>query len=536
MSRNFDFSQAANHGITVLPDLTVMPNPSDLLVVKTITAGVVDLGFASAAAASGAAATIADTPPAGAAVSSLWWDSTGTGLYIRYNDGNSTQWVSVENQAAIGTVKIADNPPTAADNSLWWDSGGTGLYVRYNDGNSTQWVAAQNPYTLTDAPNDGHLYARQSAHWVDIGAGAYLPLTGGTVTGKLQVASHITSTTAGDNTHFVNMTAVGSGTNGPAGAQFGQKISAYKDNWLTTTTVGEIDGLQIIARQGGPGSDCGAIVADVQNTGTGFLAGHEYSVASINSNTSAVTQWIDSQEAALNGPGGAYYGHVYTALAGALTTGILIQTQNAGSSWGNFLQCIQGGAVKFTVDGNGAITAAGGMTIDGDVTLAGPAGTTLYVVSDTTIGTTLYVGGTATFAGPGTGLQVSNNATVGGAFAVTGNATISGDVTLAGPAGTALYVENDTTIGTTLYVGGTGTFAGPGTGLQVSNNLNANSIGVSTTLFVAGGSTLAGNVGFHGTAPVAKPTVTGAKGSNAALASLIAALAAYGLVTDSTSA
>jgi hypothetical protein len=45
-----------------------------------------------------------------------------------------------------------------------------------------------------------------------------------------------------------------------------------------------------------------------------------------------------------------------------------------------------------------------------------------------------------------------------------------------------------------------------------------------------------GTVGFNGAAPAAKPTVTGAKGSNAALASLLTALAAYGLVTDSTSA
>lgn len=42
--------------------------------------------------------------------------------------------------------------------------------------------------------------------------------------------------------------------------------------------------------------------------------------------------------------------------------------------------------------------------------------------------------------------------------------------------------------------------------------------------------------GFNGHAITTKPTITGAKGGNAALASLITALAAYGLVTDSTSA
>lgn len=43
-------------------------------------------------------------------------------------------------------------------------------------------------------------------------------------------------------------------------------------------------------------------------------------------------------------------------------------------------------------------------------------------------------------------------------------------------------------------------------------------------------------LGFYGTAPVAKPTVTGAKGSNAALASLLTALASMGLLTDSSTA
>lgn len=41
-------------------------------------------------------------------------------------------------------------------------------------------------------------------------------------------------------------------------------------------------------------------------------------------------------------------------------------------------------------------------------------------------------------------------------------------------------------------------------------------------------------IGFFGAAPLSKPTVTGSKGGNAALASLLTALAAYGLITDSS--
>lgn len=43
-------------------------------------------------------------------------------------------------------------------------------------------------------------------------------------------------------------------------------------------------------------------------------------------------------------------------------------------------------------------------------------------------------------------------------------------------------------------------------------------------------------IGFYGTAPVTKPTVTGSRGGNAALASLLTALAGQGLLTDSSTA
>lgn len=44
------------------------------------------------------------------------------------------------------------------------------------------------------------------------------------------------------------------------------------------------------------------------------------------------------------------------------------------------------------------------------------------------------------------------------------------------------------------------------------------------------------SVGFNGSPPIAKPTVSGSRGGNAALASLLSVLANYGLITDSTTA
>lgn len=46
-------------------------------------------------------ATISDTPPASPTQGQLWWESDSGGLWISYNDGNSTQWVSA---TASGTA------------------------------------------------------------------------------------------------------------------------------------------------------------------------------------------------------------------------------------------------------------------------------------------------------------------------------------------------------------------------------------------------------------------------------------------------
>jgi hypothetical protein len=59
----------------------------------------------------------------------------------------------------------------------------------------------------------------------------------------------------------------------------------------------------------------------------------------------------------------------------------------------------------------------------------------------------------------------------------------------------------------------------------------------STGLIVGGNAQLlGGGLGFYGSTPAAKATITGSKASNAALASLLNALNVMGLVTDSTSA
>ena len=58
----------------------------------------------------------------------------------------------------------------------------------------------------------------------------------------------------------------------------------------------------------------------------------------------------------------------------------------------------------------------------------------------------------------------------------------------------------------------------------------------ATNVFEVGGSAGANSIGFYGTTPVTKPTVSGSRSGNAALASLLTALSGQGLLTDSTTA
>jgi hypothetical protein len=77
-----------------------------------------------------------------------------------------------------------------------------------------------------------------------------------------------------------------------------------------------------------------------------------------------------------------------------------------------------------------------------------------------------------------------------------------------------------------------------GPGLVVAGALyTPQTLVVGGTASFTGAAGFAAGLGAYGhTAPAARPAVTGAKGGNVALASLMAALVAYGLVTDSTSA
>jgi hypothetical protein len=94
-----------------------------------------------------AGTTISATAPGSPEAGELWWDSDNGNLYIYYDDGTSSQWVS----ASDGQVTISDTAPTGYNGQLWWKSDEGKLYVYYDDGDSSAWVAAGGPQVTVQA-------------------------------------------------------------------------------------------------------------------------------------------------------------------------------------------------------------------------------------------------------------------------------------------------------------------------------------------------------------------------------------------------
>ena len=104
----------------------------------------------SAGASTPARVTTSDSAPSSPTAGDLWYDTADGGLFVYYADGTSNQWVEIVGQAgadgAPGSVTISDAAPSNPTvGQLWWNSSTNKLYIRYQDADSTQWVQATTP-------------------------------------------------------------------------------------------------------------------------------------------------------------------------------------------------------------------------------------------------------------------------------------------------------------------------------------------------------------------------------------------------------
>ena len=163
----------------------------------------------------------------------------------------------------------------------------------------------------------------------------------------------------------------GSGANGAANSDMGVNISVIKQNYLTSTMQGEIDGLNVVVRQGGPAgngsttnSDAAGLLIDVgMLSGSGFVAAYEGSTSIFNS-SGVTTNQIQTQIGVLDSTTATHVGFAAIAGNGVIDDGIRLLSSGTGS-FTNFMTFYNtGGTNVFRVNGNGnlTLTANGGVT------------------------------------------------------------------------------------------------------------------------------------------------------------------------------
>ncbi|MEY9428144.1 hypothetical protein ABH975_003459 [Bradyrhizobium ottawaense] len=86
VTKQYSDSKLAKAGGTMTGDLTLAGNPTTPAMAATKS-------YVDAQVAAKAAVFISDTPPVGVPDNSLWWESDTGLMFVRYNDGDSTQWV-----------------------------------------------------------------------------------------------------------------------------------------------------------------------------------------------------------------------------------------------------------------------------------------------------------------------------------------------------------------------------------------------------------------------------------------------------------
>jgi hypothetical protein len=126
----------------------------------------------------GVAVLVSDTPPVGAGDNSLWFQSSTGLIYIRYNDGNSTQWVIAPpsvSAAAIGAVAF-DTTQTLNAEQQWRARSNI---AALGDSNGVRYDAVQ---ALTESQRT---QARQNVYAAQLDAAAY---NGIQVNGSFEVA------------------------------------------------------------------------------------------------------------------------------------------------------------------------------------------------------------------------------------------------------------------------------------------------------------------------------------------------------------
>lgn len=192
---------------------------------------------------------------------------------------------------------------------------------------------------------------------------------------------------------------------------------------------------------------------------------------------------------------------------------------------------------------SGLLTASAGIASTTLTTSGLLTANSLVVTTTTTQSGAVVMGSTLNVSGAAT----ASSLTVTGAFQV-GGSSIMGALAMAGlSASTATFsgvvtMQTSAVVTGAFQVGGTSTLGNLNmAALSATSATVSGAVVLQSTVAITSGLTIGGaidhdgtSIGFFGSAPSGKETVTGSRGGNVALANLLSALANYGLIVNST--
>jgi|SRR5215472_779231 len=307
---------------------------------ETLTAAALNAAFAQSTGA-----YVGTGAPGAPAIGTVWYNS-GTGL-VSIWDGSA--WQPTGPATSVGTTA----PASPIVGALWFDTTGGLLYMWYDDGNSKQWINVNN----YNAPSPA--------------TGAYLPLTGGTLTGALagttasfsgNLAGQVTSTgsstarlladrwhdvvnvkdygaplngTTFDDTAFQNARAA-VGTDGSVYVPYGnQRVSAAPTTGPTTQVLWRYDGTHIGTGTATPATGLGTDVVENFFQGNKFF-GRSNSFAAVSPVLRIDSTVNHSGGSAANNISAVKVNATNSGTAGESTIGIAtVLTENRGSLGAN---------------------------------------------------------------------------------------------------------------------------------------------------------------------------------------------------------
>lgn len=315
------------------------------------------------------------------------------------------------------------------------------------------------------------------------------PSTAWSAAKVLRYQNNTTHNAKGQSAFAIESTVVGSGTNGPTHADYGQSISLIKKDFSTTSVVGELDTLALNLRNGGTGDGCGILI-NAAHYGSGFTGAFEASTNAIAGGS--ITQGVQIAGGVVDSGAGNQYG--YTAVK---TTGIGGHAFYAGDTgiaqWTNFLRLSYQARNVFDVSNDGQLTMMGG------------TGTTVTKTLRVSNGVFAILNAAKTIEV--LALSDAGNLGVTGAFA-SATAAITGAASAASFA--ALGPGAAGTIGATGAISGASLAAtGPGGAGTIAATGAITGASVAATGAVSG-ATVAATAGVTGASVAATGAVTGA--------------------------